>query len=63
MLAIRSSTGILQSTGKRIFRDGTQTYRQMTEKHCNLETKSAKWANSVKIPHTGDTESLDVCGY
>ena len=48
MLAIRSSTGILQSTGKRIFRDGTQTYRQMTEKHCNLETKSAKRVDSVK---------------
>ena len=27
----------------------TETHRQTTEGHCNLETESAKWVKSVKI--------------
>ena len=38
-----------------------QTDRQ-THGHRDSMTESAQWANSLKIPHTGDTESLGVCG-
>ena len=47
LLAIYSSTRSLQSTGKRGFRDGTDTHT--THGHCDLETESAQWADFEKI--------------
>ena len=43
IIAIRSWTRSLQSTGKRVFRDGTHTHNSL------LETGSAQRANSVKM--------------
>ena len=40
----------------------SQTHRHMTHRNRDLETESAKWADSVKILDTEDTESLGVCG-
>ena len=48
ILAIHSSTRSLQSTWKQVFRDGTDTNIK-DSRHCDLETESAQWANSVKI--------------
>ena len=36
------------STGKRVFRYGTDT-QHTTYGHCNLETKSVQWADSVEF--------------
>ena len=47
ILATRSSTRRVQSAGKRVIRDGTDT-QDMTYGHCNLETELALWADSVK---------------
>ena len=37
-----------------------QSHKQ-TDGHRNYITKLAQWAYSVKIPHTGDIEPLNVC--
>ena len=34
-----------------------------TGRHCNIETESAHRADSVKILHMGDIESLGMFGY
>ena len=47
LLAIRSSTRIFQSTGKRGFLDGTNT--PPTHGHRDLETELAQVADSVKM--------------
>ena len=49
MLAIRSLTRSLQFTGKRVFRDGTNTNTHTTSEHRDLETESTQMADSVKI--------------
>ena len=46
ILAIHPLTRGLQSTGKRGFRDGT--HKSPTHGHCDFETDSAQWADSVK---------------
>ena len=51
ILAIRSSNGSLQSTGKRGFRDGTYRHTDTTHGHCKLETELAQWADSLKKLH------------
>ena len=51
MLALHSYAGILQATRKQFSAMGptdTNTHTHMTNKHCNLETESAQWADSVK---------------
>ena len=55
MLAIHSLTRSLQSTVKRVFRDGTDRH---TYGHRNLETELAQWANAVKIITLCYTESI-----
>ena len=55
MLAIHSLTRSLQSTVKRVFRDGTDRH---TYGHRNLETELAQWANAVKIIALCYTESI-----
>ena len=37
-----------------------QTDKQ-TYGHSDSMTESTKWGDSVKIPHTGKPDSLDVC--
>ena len=50
ILAIHSSSRSLQSSGKRVFRDGTdrQIDTHTTDGHSDLETESAQRADSVK---------------
>ena len=48
ILAMSSSTRSLQSTGMQGFRDDTDTHT--TDGHRNLESESAQWADSVKVP-------------
>ena len=55
-LAVGFSTRNLQSTGKRGFRDGTDTVT--THGHCVLETDLAQWTDSVfKIEYTAKCKS------
>ena len=51
ILAICSLTRRLQSIGKRVFHNGTDT-KVMTHGHRNFETESAQRADSVKIFET-----------
>ena len=46
ILAICSPTRSLQSTGKRVFRDGIH---KLTDKYCDLKTELAQRADAVKI--------------
>ena len=54
ILAILSLTRSIQSTGKQVFRDGTdrQTDTHTSHRHSNIETESAQWADAVKITET-----------
>ena len=49
ILAIGFSTRSLQSTGKWVFRDGTQDRQHPTDGHRDFGTESAQRADSVKI--------------
>ena len=51
MLATRSSTRSLQSTGNQGFHSSTHT--QTTDGHRDLETESAQWANSLNSATIG----------
>ena len=49
ILAIRSLTRSLHSTGKWVFRKGTHDKQQKTDGHCNLESESVHRADAVKM--------------
>ena len=57
ILAIRSLTRSLQSTGKWVIRDGTHTHT--TEGHRILESQSAQRADAVRIVLLGGSPARD----
>ena len=65
ILAIRSTTRSLQSTRKRVFRNGTdrQTHTQTTTGHRDLKTELAQRANFVKILFVTCTNQLSCSNH
>ena len=66
ILAIHSSARRLQSTGKRVFHDGTrkhtQTHTHATDGHCDIETELESSNNKQKKIQdgSGNSEKLNL---